>query len=146
MPLNFHFVADSGAAQGTSGFAQCDARFGNIRLGACPMWYLAYTFYPSANITAGGDLALSPNYSFSIGSPYNLYSVLLHESGHALGLGHSSVSGSVMPSTVKGGYTGLTADDDDGIQAIYEARQPGAYDARASNDTPGRRRRRSSRR
>jgi hypothetical protein len=134
-PLNFHFVADSGLPQGTSGLVQGDSRFGDIRVGARPMWYLAYTFYPSNSSTAGGDLALSPNYKFYIGSPYDLYSVFLHESGHALGLAHSYVSGAVMYPSVKGVYAGLSADDIAGIRAIYGARMPDAYDVRASNDT-----------
>jgi len=57
------------------------------------------------------------------GSGFDVYSMVLHELGHALGLGHSESSGAVMypyiwSSTV---YTGLTADDVSGIQSIYAA-------------------------
>lgn len=135
-PLNFHFVADSGAASGTSGSAQGDSRFGDIRLGGYARSdnYVAYTYYPSST-TLGGDEFLATNITLYIGSYPDLYSVLLHESGHAIGLAHSTLSTAVMYPTIMGVYTGLSADDIAGIQAIYGARQPDNYDAAARNDT-----------
>ena len=49
----------------------------------------------------------------------DLYTVALHEIGHALGLGHSEVVGSVMEATYAGGRRNLSNDDIDGIQALY---------------------------
>src|SRR5262249_16874801 len=76
-------------------------------------------------------------YTFSIGSSDDLYSVLLHETGHALGLDHSTDSGAVMYPYLMGVYSGLSADDVAGIQAIYGARQADAYDAAAANNSLG---------
>ena len=131
--LNFHFVSDDGSPTGTSGMAQGDSRFGDIRLGAHPLdSFVAFAYYPSST-TKGGDITLNPNYTFHIGTYIDLYSVLLHEAGHSLGLGHST-SGTIMYKTITGVYTGLTSDDIDGIEAIYGARTEDSFDLAASND------------
>jgi hypothetical protein len=129
--LNFHEVSDGGLASGTIGSTQGDARFGDIRLAAHALsGPLAYAYYPSGGAnTIIGDVFLSTEYTFQVGGDYHLYSVLLHEVGHSLGLGHAS--GSVMNSYYQGIMTGLTADDIAGIQAIYGARRNDAYDAAA---------------
>src|SRR5262249_52997795 len=85
--------------------------------------------------TISGDSFLNTNYSFHIGSDYDLFSNSLHEFGHSLGMAHSSLSSAVMYATYHGVVTGLTSDDIAGIQAIYGARTPDQYAAAASNDT-----------
>jgi predicted Zn-dependent protease len=133
--LNFRFVSDSGAASGISGSAQGDSRFGDIRLGAHNLaGPLAYAYYPSNWSTLGGDITMASEKVFSVGSSRDIYSVLLHEVGHAIGLDHS-VSGTVMYAYITGVYSGLTADDIAGAQAIYGARQQDSFDAVASNDS-----------
>src|SRR5262249_17138134 len=57
-----------------------------------------------------------------------------HETGHSLGLAHST-SGTVMYPTITGIYAGLKPDDIAGIQAIYGARKADQYDAVASNNS-----------
>src|SRR5262249_2437452 len=130
---------DDGTAQGTSGLPQGDSRFGDIRLGAMPdtSGALAWTYYPNTYDTSGGDITLNTNYTFAIGSGYDLYSTLLHESGHALGMAHSTDSSAVMYPYLMGVYTGLSADDIAGIQSKYGVRQADSYDAAASNDSLG---------
>jgi hypothetical protein len=132
--LNFREVADSGLASGTSGSAQGDSRFGDIRLAAHALGGpLAYAYYPSGGSnTITGDVFLATEHWFQVGADYDLYSVLLHEVGHSLGLGHSS--GAVMNSYYLGVLSGLTADDIAGIQSIYGARQHDAFDSVASNN------------
>lgn len=133
--LNFHFVTDNGLASGTSGSAQGDSRFGDIRIGAHPLsnGYVAYAYFPSGS-TLGGDITLNPNTTFKVGAYLDLFSTMLHEVGHSIGLNHST-SGTIMYATITSVYTGLAADDIAGAQAIYGARQHDAYDAAASNDT-----------
>ncbi|GMI78432.1 matrix metalloproteinase [Hibiscus trionum] len=51
---------------------------------------------------------------------YHLETVALHEIGHLLGLGHSSIEGAVMyPSIMPGESKGLHGDDIQGINALY---------------------------
>jgi hypothetical protein len=60
--------------------------------------------------------------------------VALHEIGHALGLGHSSLSTADMYSSYNGVKTGLSADDISGIQAVYGARPADAYNSNGKSD------------
>jgi hypothetical protein len=117
-PLTFTEVADDGSPQGTAGAAQGDARFGDIRIGAMDMEVLALAWYPSTT-TRGGDITFSTRHPFSIGTPFDLFSLALHESGHSLGLKHSDDVTAAMSTTSTRVLTGLTADDIAGIQAIY---------------------------
>ncbi|KAJ9135247.1 hypothetical protein P3X46_032455 [Hevea brasiliensis] len=51
---------------------------------------------------------------------FDLETVALHEIGHLLGLGHSSVEGAIMFSSIPSGVTkGLHRDDIQGIRALY---------------------------
>jgi len=87
-----------------------------------PGGVLAHTFYPPPNNSEpiAGDMHFDADESWNIGSYIDVFSVALHEAGHALGLGHSSVPGSVMYPYYKFS-TGLTSDDIAGIQALYGA-------------------------
>ena len=55
---------------------------------------------------------------------YDFHSIVLHEIGHALGLGHSSDSNSVMASAYQGSRRTLQGDDIAGIQALYGVPEP----------------------
>ena len=129
--LNFYFVSDGGATSGTSG------SHGDIRLTMSPRSdaYAGYTYYPSGS-SLGGDMFLSSNYTWQIGQHLDLYSVVLHELGHALGLGHST-DGTVMAPMIGSVYSGLSSDDIAGIQAIYGTRQNDSYDSGSGNNSFG---------
>ena len=81
---------------------------------------LGHTYYPAPpNIEpVAGDMHLDADEPWAAGATMDLYSVVLHEAGHALGLGHSDVPGAVMYPYYRQA-TGLTADDVAGIQALY---------------------------
>lgn len=138
-PLNFRLIPDDGSNSGASGLIQGDTRFGDTRMGAFSTGtagsYLAYAYYPYGSTTKGGDLFLNSWEVFKIGTSIDLYSVVAHEVGHTIGLGHSTTYPSVMYSTVTGVYPNLTSDDIAGIQAIYGPRKPDFYDAQAANNS-----------
>jgi hypothetical protein len=59
---------------------------------------LAHTFYPAPpnREPIAGDLHLDAEENWQIGRDTDLYTVVLHEAGHALGLGYSDLPSSVM--------------------------------------------------
>ena len=68
---------------------------------------------------------------------YDVFSVALHEAGHALGLDHSHEAGSALNE----GYayrTGLSAGDVADIREMYGVRVHDRYDAAGGNNTAGR--------
>jgi hypothetical protein len=88
---------------------------------------LAHTFYPAPPNPEpiAGDLHFDDDEEWVAGPDLtvrsvDLYSVTLHELGHALGLGHSDVPGSVMYPYYRRA-TILTAEDAQAIQGLYAA-------------------------
>lgn len=84
---------------------------------------LAHGFYPPP---CGGDHAGECHFdeaeSWSLngaGATFDLETVALHETGHLLGLDHSTVAGSVMFPSYGGVRRALTQDDLDGIRRLY---------------------------
>ncbi|XP_047949297.1 metalloendoproteinase 3-MMP-like [Salvia hispanica] len=79
---------------------------------------LAHAFPPT-----NGRFHYDADERWSIGAvegAFDLESVALHEIGHLLGLGHSSVNAAIMYSGIGAGLTkGLHADDIAGIRALY---------------------------
>ena len=136
------WAADSGftnlgqVADGNVGFGAPEANggaLGDIRIGAVFIDgavggnVLGHAYQPGteAMFGAGGTIAGDVHFDDSNiwsdggGSGIDFFTVALHEFGHALGLGHSAVSGSVMEAIYTGPRRTLSADDIAGIQAIY---------------------------
>ena len=84
---------------------------------------LAHTFYPAPpnSEPLAGDLHLDKTESWKIGNDIDLYSVVLHELGHALGLGHSDKSGAVMYPYYRRASS-LTEEDISAIRELYAER------------------------
>jgi hypothetical protein len=134
--LNFHFVSDDGSPQGAAGSAQGDPRFGDIRIGGYSMGsgILGLGWNPGST-TTGGDVELNTASPLLIGTMPDLASVVMHEAGHGIGFNHSLVDPAVMEGGLWGTYAGPYADDIAGVQAMYGARKPDAYEGASGNGT-----------
>jgi hypothetical protein len=120
--------ADAGAPEANGG------HLGDIRVAAWTInepTVLAHAFQPGtesifADGTIAGDIHIDvprtwvdqPNDSV-FDQDIDLFTVVLHELGHALGLGHSNVTGSVMEPIYSGGRRTLHTDDIAGIRSLY---------------------------
>lgn len=134
--INLGQVADGGGGFGAAGNA---GMIGNIRVGAVFIDgasgsnVLAHAYQPGDELYFGAGGNIAGDVHFDNGNAWSdggtagtidFYTVALHELGHALGLGHSTVAGSVMEAVYGGPRRTLTADDIAGIQSIYGAPIP----------------------
>jgi Matrixin len=87
-----------------------------------PGGILAHTFYPFPlnREPIAGDMHFDADENWKIGASVDLFSIALHETGHALGLGHSDKPGDVMY-PYYGRTSGLTQNDIDAILQLYAA-------------------------
>jgi hypothetical protein len=101
---------------------------GDIRIGGAvfdePGNLLGHGWFP--NSTSGGSLESDIHFDIAedwaigfAGSGFDIFTVAAHEIGHAIGLDHSTVPGSLMNSSYTEAFSGLQADDILGAQFIY---------------------------
>jgi hypothetical protein len=137
--INIGVTSDGGLPFGTTGAVQGDSRFGDIRIGAKSLPAASVSTaspFSWTGTTWGGDMLLNSMYNFGLNGQgqYDLYTIALHEAGHALGLGDASVgTDSAMYESYIGPRTGLGQQDIADIQALYGVRQPDAYNHDYSN-------------
>jgi hypothetical protein len=136
--VNLGMTADGGVAGGAS--EGLGGHLGDIRVGLIGGFggggVLAHAYQPGTEAVFGaggtitGDVHVNsawnwvddPNEDGTTGT-FDLYTVLLHEVGHAIGLGHSSDGGSVMQPFYGGANRTLGADDIAGAQFIYNQQE-----------------------
>ncbi|NOZ38725.1 MAG: matrixin family metalloprotease [Planctomycetes bacterium] len=146
---NLGQVTDGGSSALAGGLESTGSQLGDIRVagyqfGASPTQFgvLAHAYIPLTEAlagpgnggTIGGDIHFDTAELWSddendtlSDQDIDFFTVALHELGHSLGLGHSSVAGSVMVANYTGGRRTLGPDDIAGIQAIYGVPEPSAF-------------------
>src|SRR5207248_11612776 len=124
--LNFAVIPDDGVPLGAGDDQQGDPGQGDIRIGGFDFgsddlggaWFPP----PANNYSAAGDLFLNTAQPFNIASTYDLFTVAVHELGHALGLLHSTDYYAAMyPTYVGAKSSNLEPDDIAGIRSLYSA-------------------------
>ncbi len=141
--INFSIISDNGAASGTGSYEQGDPNMGDIRIAGFQegtLGVLATTFMPPQlnNYSIAGDMTFNTQQTYNIGTTYDLYTVAMHEFGHALGLSDSLNPNAVMFGVYTSTFTSLNSDDVAGIRSIYSsgnARSPDQYNTGTSDST-----------
>jgi hypothetical protein len=137
--INFTVISDSGVDEGSGNYLQGDPTIGDIRIsgfnfGSSALG-MAYLPPPVNNYSIAGDISFNTGQTFNVGSAYDLFTVAVHEMGHALGLLHSSSKYAVMCPTYWTTFTALGSDDIAGIRAVYSGGSPRSYDAFSDTNT-----------
>ena len=103
-----------------------------------PGGVLAHTFYPVPvnPEPIAGDMHLDADENWHAGGDLDIYSVALHEAGHAIGLSHSDKPGDAMYPYYRSGLH-LSANDVGAAQALYGAPVPAAITAIAAPVSSG---------
>ena len=122
--IDFLQVSDDGAA------LDAPTHAGDIRIGARSIdggfGTLAYAYYPPLNgVSAAGDIFLDTAENWTIGfdgQGYDVFQVLAHEIGHAIGLDHVTDSAALMNARYTEDFRGPQADDIAGARFLYGTR------------------------
>ena len=137
--INFAVVTDNGAVSGSGANQQGDPNFGDIRIGGFNFGNSnlaqAYLPPPINNYSIAGDIQINTGAVFNVGTQYDLFTVAVHEFGHALGLNHATATAACMFTTYNGVDAALNADDISGVKAIYSAGAARAADTYEANET-----------
>jgi hypothetical protein len=125
----------NGGAPESVGGKFADMRFAAV-FGGFGGRYLGHAYQPGNESIYGtggsiaGDVHMNTEYQF-IDDPNHVYqgdgrfdfeTVMLHEIGHSIGLGHSTTPGAVMHASYTGARRHLTSDDVAGARYIYGMR------------------------
>ena len=102
-----------------------------------PSQVLAHAYFPSPPNpeTIAGDMHFDEDELWQSGGNIDVFTVALHEAGHALGLSHSSDPSAVMYPHYIGVVSGLQPDDIAGIRSLYAIAGGGSSDAYEPDDS-----------
>ncbi|MEZ6063960.1 MAG: matrixin family metalloprotease [Planctomycetaceae bacterium] len=121
-------VSDGGQDFGVAGLSQGDSRFGDIRVAAVPLSdgiiAVSVPHNDSISGTWAGDVLF--NSEVDLANLDELFSITLHESGHILGLQHSTDPASVMFSHANTSIMAPTADDLSELRRLYGSGSEGS--------------------
>jgi len=138
--LNFAVVGDNGKPIGEPGPIQGSGWFGDIRISARPFSdnvLAVSTPFDLLNSWAG-EIVINSNKSFGQGNvagKHDIYTVVLQEAGHALGLDNSPDTAAAMFTNYSTARSGLAASDVQAIQRMYGARSADKFDLNGANET-----------
>ncbi len=150
--VNIGLASDRGDHFGAVGLTQNDPRFGDFRVGALPQLGVlanATPFQTNAG-TWAGDVLLNTQVNFFLdewksgvpvvvpppnekGPSVELFSVLLHEAGNALGLADVNRPGTVMHQSYLRPIGALTNADRTSIRSLYGGARSDVYETVANN-------------
>ena len=120
--LTFKQVADDGAAFDAPTTASGDIRIGAHTLDG-PLRTLALSYFPPVNSRSGaGDIFLDTAENWTIGFDgpgFDIFQVVSHEIGHAIGLAHVTGVAALMNPIYSEDFRGLQADDIAGARFLY---------------------------
>jgi Matrixin len=149
--FNVGLVPDRGDDFGSVGLSTNDPRFGEFRIGAFPQPGVLANALPYQQIagTWSGDVLLNTQANFFLadmnttgpiqvpapnekGPAVELFSVLLHEAGNALGLADNNISGAVMNGIYRRPNVTLKSSDIAAIRQLYGPRSD-IYETTSNN-------------
>lgn len=139
--INIGLVDDDGSSIGATGRSQHDLRFGDIRISGRPLSadVIAVTVPPGpACGTRAGDIIINTAQPLNIGGGagmYDLFTSMLQETGHALGLGNNSNQTSAMYRWYEGVRSGISTGDANDMIALYGHRPKDYFDQLNDNGT-----------
>jgi hypothetical protein len=138
--VNVRVTGDNGREFGEAGPLYGSTLYGDVRIAARPLSdnVLAVSTPFDVFNSWSGEIVLNSNKLFARGNVsgrFDLYTVLLQETGHVLGLGNNPDAGSAMFTTYTTARTGLGAGDAAALQRLYGARAADRFDAGGANDT-----------
>jgi hypothetical protein len=141
--INLAVVPDDGTPFGAEGPVQGSPLHGDIRIGATELDPDQLAVSTPFDLFGGwtGTVFLNTLQAFAAGggsTAADLYTVLLQEAGHVLGLRNSPDPSSAMYTEYLGPRVGPTKADTNGLQILYGEREPDRFEGRKGNDTTAR--------